>query len=117
MIITRELLREWDACYYTPDDYDQTEEECEEHVFELVPEEGLDLHEVAELDIPPIDRVWVMFKACPEEVCDEVIEQLRLWHADNGHAWRTEERYPGQRWGRAILCPDFALKCFVERLP
>ena len=50
MKITRELLRQWDACY---DD---------EKLASLVPEAGLTPLEVAALDIPEKDRMWVLLR-------------------------------------------------------
>ena len=50
MKIMREQLRQWGACY------------ADERIAELVPEEGLSPLEVAALDIPAEDRMWVLLR-------------------------------------------------------
>ena len=58
MKITREQLRRWGACY---DD---------ERIAELVPEAGLTPLEVASLDIPAEDRLWVLLREDIVPACD-----------------------------------------------
>ena len=50
MKITREQLRRWGACY------------TDKKIAELVPEDGLTPLEVAALDIPKKDRMWVLLR-------------------------------------------------------
>ena len=50
MKITRKQLRLWGACYN------------DERIAELVPEDGLTPLEVAALDIPVNDRLWVLLR-------------------------------------------------------
>ena len=58
MKITREQLRRWGACY---DD---------DRIAELVPEAGLTPLEVASLDIPAEDRLWVLLREDIVPACD-----------------------------------------------
>ena len=58
MKITREQLRRWGACY----DNDR--------IAELVPEAGLTPLEVASLDIPAEDRLWVLLREDIVPACD-----------------------------------------------
>ena len=50
MVITRELLRAWGACY------------SDERIAELVPESGLTPLEVCDLPIPSEDRLWTLLR-------------------------------------------------------
>jgi hypothetical protein len=50
IIITRELLRKWNACY------------CDEEIKHYVPENGLTPIQVLDLDIPAEDRLWVVLR-------------------------------------------------------
>jgi hypothetical protein len=61
MLITRQTLRYWDACY------------SDEKIATLVPAEGLTPLQILDLDIPPQDRLWVVLR---EEVIPA--RELRL---------------------------------------
>jgi hypothetical protein len=61
IIITRELLREWNACC------------CDEEIKHYVPENGLTPTQILDLDIPAKDRLWVILR---EEIIPE--RELRL---------------------------------------
>ena len=50
MKITRMMLRRWGACY------------SDQRIASLVPESGLTPLEIAELAIPPEDRMWVLLR-------------------------------------------------------
>jgi hypothetical protein len=50
IIITRELLREWNACY------------CDDKINYYVPESGLTPLQILDLDIPTEDRLWVILR-------------------------------------------------------
>lgn len=50
MNITRELLRDWKACY------------SDERIVELVPIEGLTPVQILEADVPAEDRLWVVLR-------------------------------------------------------
>lgn len=50
MKITRMMLRRWGACY------------SDDKIASLVPESGLTPIEIAELAIPPEDRMWVLLR-------------------------------------------------------
>jgi len=65
MKITRELLRRWCACY------------IDERIAALVPEAGLTPLEVANLDIPAKDRLWILLR-------DDIVpaRELRLLACD-----------------------------------
>jgi hypothetical protein len=94
--ITRDLLREWGACYYD-------EDEGEAKVNALVPPEGLLPLEVARLDIPIADILWVLLREeiIPARVlrpwaCDEAEEACRVagWTDERSlHAIAVARRY------------------------
>lgn len=65
MKITRKQLRQWNACYTNA------------RIAALVPEGGLTPLEVAELDIPATDRLWVLLR---EEIIPSRV--LRLLACD-----------------------------------
>ncbi len=66
MLITRELLRTWDACY------------SDEKIAELVPVEGLSPLAVCDLQtVPAADRLWVLLR---EEIIPA--RELRLLACD-----------------------------------
>jgi len=50
MIVTRQQLRDWDACY------------TDEQIAELVPSEGLTPLQVLDADVPAQDRLWVVLR-------------------------------------------------------
>jgi hypothetical protein len=64
-MITRELLRQWHACY------------SDERIAELVPVEGLTPLQVCDLDIPVDDKFWVLLR---EEIIP--LRQLREFACD-----------------------------------
>lgn len=65
--ITRELLREWDACY------------SDERIAEVVPPEGISPVAVCDLDIPTDDKFWVLLR--PEILSDRKLRQFACWCA------------------------------------
>lgn len=95
MKITRKQLRQWDACY---DDV---------RIAELVPEAGLTPLEVAALDIPAEDRLWVLLH---EEVIPA--RELRLlacdWAETACHAagWADERSPTAIAVARRFACGD-----------
>ena len=71
MIVTRQLLREWCACYK------------DERIAELVPESGLTPIQLIELDIPDSDRVWGARHVLAREDRPALIALMRKWAADD----------------------------------
>ena len=69
MIITRQLLRKWRACYK------------DERIAELVPESGLTPIQILELEIPDADRIWGACNVLAREDRPALIALARKWAA------------------------------------
>ena len=95
MKITREQLRQWGACYN------------DERIAELVPEAGLTPLEVAALDIPVNDRLWVLLR---EDIIPA--RELRLLACDwaekacRAAGWNDERSLNAIAVARRFACGD-----------
>jgi hypothetical protein len=81
MIVTRQLLREWCACY------------TDERIAELVPDVGLTPIQLIDLDIPDPDRIWGACQVLAREDLPALIALARKWAADAAAAlWAACKR-------------------------
>lgn len=96
MLITRKLLRAWDACY------------GDARIAALVPPEGLTPLQVLDTEIPLADRLWVVLR---EEIIPE--RELRLlavrWARGALEAERAAGREPDARsWAACDVAERYA---------
>jgi hypothetical protein len=98
-MITRELLRQWRACY------------SDERIAALVPPEGLTPLQVLGLDIPAADRLWVVLREeviparqLREFACDIVEEACRKNGVTNARSYAAIET--ARRFARGEATAD-----------
>ena len=84
MIVTRQLLREWCACY------------TDAQIAELVPESGLTPIQLIDLDIPDADRIWGACQILAREDRPELVALAQKWAAT------------AARWAAAAAAPATA---------
>ena len=70
MIITRQLLRNWNACYK------------DERIAELVPDSGLTPIQLIDLEIPDVDRIWGACNVLARYDRHALIALAHKWAAD-----------------------------------
>lgn len=98
MKITRKILRQWCACY------------TDARIAALVPEDGMTPMEIAALDIPAEDRLWVLLR---EEIIPA--RELRLlacdWAEDACEAagWNDQRSLEAIAVARQFACGEAAV--------
>ena len=75
MIVTRQLLRDWCACY------------TDAQIAELVPESGLTPIQLIDLDIPDADRIWGACQVLAREDRPELVALAQKWAAAAAARW------------------------------